>query len=166
MDAVEAAARFVGSVSNTVSSDDAFGAVRHGYAPSAPSSDRQVTAVPTGVQDGGLPPVKASLHDLVQQGKATMRAEADVLRQRVALAGNGGRSAAASGGIAALFALLALIALTIGLLLLAMEYLGPVLGLVVVVGVLLVLTAIFAFRVKSGVQTVRTAFSADGTEPS
>lgn len=150
-----------------VRKEDAFGEVRHGFAPAGSPGDISASSVPPrhpelsqyqqSASQEGAPPLRATVRNAIVEGKAYASAEIKVLKARGAVAAEGGKTIAIGGLIALLFGHLALVALTIGMLFVAISYLGPWVGTLLTVAVLLVPVVVFGLRAKAGLGTIKQA---------
>lgn len=120
--------------------------VSHGYAPDG----RPVTPPPV--------PLEKIVGDVVDNLQATAEAEIALLKARGALAYHGVGWTSAWGFVAGSALVVAMLALAIGAILVLAQYVGPLLGTLIVVGVLLLVAAFAGWRAQLHYADVKAAF--------
>lgn len=101
------------------------------------------------------------LKTLASDGKTYLEAELAFQKSRASFAAGRAKSSLAYGAVALAFVHLALIALVIGLLLALATIVGPWFATLIVVGVMLVLAAIFALKLRGQMTEMSSMFGGD-----
>jgi hypothetical protein len=128
--------------------------VRHGYAPEGGSR----------IDPPSAPPLRDIATKLIAEVRTTIAAEQDLLRARLALFSAGAKRASIWGSVAVAMLFFAAMALVFGSILTLATYFGPLVGTLVVSGLLLLFALIAAVAARGGARDAGTAFKPDTDE--